>query len=227
MRKGNANASWPPSSGRCPDGWEEDSQTFNKCYIPSDQTNTGTVSPYNADGTQVPGTGFMADDYATAGLTDSTETSWHLCGSGTITSTSPTTGTLTSNDNLRYFKKDGLIAFDNLDTSTNARLPIVTYIVLDVKPQQPITATNPKPGPGTLTFKVDTSTSTSTSNQTASGSTLITMVANTANPANYYGKRLSIDFNNASYMSLCNKKDWATAVGVTWDGVSNYNQCNN
>jgi hypothetical protein len=41
----------------------------------------------------------------------------------------------------------------------------------------------------------------------------------------YYGKRISVDFSNAVFSNICNKKAWANANGVQWDGVSNYNKC--
>lgn len=32
-----------------------------------------------------------------------------------------------------------------------------------------------------------------------------------------------IKFND---VSICEKKSWANAVGISWDGVTNYNKCN-
>ena len=34
-----------------------------------------------------------------------------------------------------------------------------------------------------------------------------------------------IDFNNAGWTGMCSKKEWANMLGVVWDGVSNYNEC--
>ena len=34
-----------------------------------------------------------------------------------------------------------------------------------------------------------------------------------------------IDFNDDKWTGICSKKDWATMLGVVWDGVSNYNEC--
>lgn len=34
-----------------------------------------------------------------------------------------------------------------------------------------------------------------------------------------------IDFNDDKLTGICSKKDWANMLGVVWDGVSNYNEC--
>ena len=34
-----------------------------------------------------------------------------------------------------------------------------------------------------------------------------------------------IDFNDDKWTGICSKKDWANMLGVVWDGVSNYNEC--
>ena len=34
-----------------------------------------------------------------------------------------------------------------------------------------------------------------------------------------------IDFNDDKWTGICSKKDWVNMLGVVWDGVSNYNEC--
>ena len=34
-----------------------------------------------------------------------------------------------------------------------------------------------------------------------------------------------INFNDDKWTGICSKKDWANMLGVVWDGVSNYNEC--
>jgi hypothetical protein len=43
IRKSNTEAPWPPTAGRCPDGWTE-TETLNKCTAP-----TGTDTKLIAD----------------------------------------------------------------------------------------------------------------------------------------------------------------------------------
>jgi len=35
----------------------------------------------------------------------------------------------------------------------------------------------------------------------------------------------SVDFGNAAWTNVCDKKKWANKYGVDWDGVSNYTKC--
>jgi hypothetical protein len=45
IRKANREIKWPPTGGRCPDGWEEDAMIPGKCYMRSDMINSGNVTP--------------------------------------------------------------------------------------------------------------------------------------------------------------------------------------
>lgn len=47
------------------------------------------------------------------------------------------------------------------------------------------------------------------------------LLYNTDLTSGYAGKELS--FN--STISICDKKQWTKNCGISWDGVSNYNQC--
>ena len=42
LRKSNTEAPWPPTAGRCPDGWTE--TELNKCTVPESLKNSGLVS---------------------------------------------------------------------------------------------------------------------------------------------------------------------------------------
>lgn len=35
-----------------------------------------------------------------------------------------------------------------------------------------------------------------------------------------------INFNDPGWTGMCSKKAWANMLGLVWDGVSNYNECN-
>ncbi len=41
MRRDDSEKPWPPITGRCPDGWKEDSDKLNICYISDSRTNVG------------------------------------------------------------------------------------------------------------------------------------------------------------------------------------------
>lgn len=46
---------------------------------------------------------------------------------------------------------------------------------------------------------------------------------NVANPSGRHQHKLNADGTHAA--SVCEKKAWANKNGIIWDGVSNYNQC--
>lgn len=35
----------------------------------------------------------------------------------------------------------------------------------------------------------------------------------------------SVDFSNAHWTNICDKKKWANKFNINWDGVSNYTKC--
>jgi hypothetical protein len=43
MRRDDSDKPWPPIAGRCPDGWKEDSDKLNKCYILDSRSNVGLL----------------------------------------------------------------------------------------------------------------------------------------------------------------------------------------
>ena len=41
----------------------------------------------------------------------------------------------------------------------------------------------------------------------------------------YDSTKNSVDFSNAAWKNICDKKKWCNTYNVGWDGVSNYNKC--
>jgi hypothetical protein len=106
IRKSNQNVEWPPTGGRCPDGWEEDKDTPGKCYIPSDMVNSAKVTPESMSGVASDAKGYaFADDAYASWLNGDI---WRECGKATVSATTadPITTTLSadSKSDFNYFK---------------------------------------------------------------------------------------------------------------------------
>ena len=193
MRKANQGVEWPPTGGRCPDGWEEDVTTPGKCYIPSNMVNSGKVTP-DSTGTSgstaanaAKGYAFAADAYTTWINGDK----WRELGTARVLNTTTLNVDADSKSDFNYFK-----AGDKIRIGTVSAEYTVATVGSDSKS---LTITGTIASTGIVT---------------------------------YYGKRISVDFNNTVYKegsdegaTKCLRKTWATLNEVQWDGVSNYNKC--
>lgn len=110
IRKANREVKWPPTGGRCPDGWEEDATTPGKCYIRSDMVNSGNVTPESSGSLGVTvangekGYTFAADDYKGLG-----GDKWRECGSIESIGSDNKTLNAKGKSNFNYFNKGDLI----------------------------------------------------------------------------------------------------------------------
>jgi len=110
-------------------------------------------------------------------------------------------------------------------TATTAA-PITTTLYADTKSDFNYFKTNDK-------IKIGTDSTEYTVASVASDSKSLTITGpiSSTGTVKYYGKRILIDFNNATYKGAddkatkCLRKTWATANEIKWDGVSNYNKC--
>jgi hypothetical protein len=99
IRKSNTDAPWPPTAGRCPDGWEE--TELNKCIIPDSQNNSGLITPYENNGTLIAGYTVESDK-------------WHVCGSATK-DPSNTKIIADLGSNFDYFKPSDRIKINDVE----------------------------------------------------------------------------------------------------------------
>jgi hypothetical protein len=118
IRKSNQNVEWPPTGGRCPDGWEEHVDTPGKCYIPSDIVNSGKVTPESSLGVASDAQGYaFADDAYVSWLNGD---KWRECGKATVSATtvSPIITTLSadSKSDFKYFKPSDKIRIGTVST---------------------------------------------------------------------------------------------------------------
>ena len=250
----NANArtmEWPPNSGRCPDGWTEESD--NKCYIPTSLKNSGTVKMLAT--TPV---GYVISDVANAAFTGVSsnilwthENKWHHAGTAKITNnnseiTSTDGAVLIANngDNFNYFKEEDEIAIELMLTKTyvaGTSIIVPEYQHFKVKE---VTSNNNLVNTK-LILKRDTTNGsafggtddakpkiTKTAQDSTTGDSRFTITYDATNSdVKYYGRRVGINFNDAAYkdasnlLTKCKRKDWAKLNSVEWDGVSNYNKC--
>lgn len=183
IRKANQDVKWPPTGGRCPDGWEEDSTTAGKCYMPIDMINSGNVTL----GTPTDSYAFAADDYNKWLNGDK----WRECGTATITITNNNTTLIADNkSDFKYFKQGDKIKIGTEYTEHTVSSVTNNYTKLIIA----------------------------------------TSIASSGN-VKYFGKRISVDFNNNIYkgttdeLTKCARKTWADSNKIQWDGVSNYNKC--
>jgi hypothetical protein len=106
MRKANQGVEWPPTGGRCPDGWEEDVTTPGKCYIPSNMVNSGKVTPDSsvvssvATANATKGYTFAADAYTSWINGDK----WRECGTARVFNTTTLNVDADSKSDFNYFK---------------------------------------------------------------------------------------------------------------------------
>ena len=195
MRKANQGVEWPPTGGRCPDGWEEDVTTPGKCYVRSDMVNSGKVTPESAgtSGSTVAnatkGYVFAADTYTTWINGDK----WRELGSiSHMDSPGNTKLSADGTSNFKYFNVGDTIKIGTTESTVASKDDTVS--------------------PAILTLSVAISTTPTF-------------------PVKYYGKRISVDFNNNVYKgnddgaTKCKRKIWTDANEIQWDGVSNYNKC--
>ncbi len=189
IRKANREVTWPPTGGRCPDGWEEDATTPGKCYMRSDMVNSGKVTPESSVSSggvvanSEKGYAFAANDYKWL-----SGDKWRECGS-------------IKNINGKILYADDKSNFDYFKTGDSIKVGTFEAIVASKNDTAK-----------TLTIVADLSPLPTT-------------------PAKFYGKRISVDFDNSVYKgasdsdTICKRKTWTDANEIQWDGVSNYNKC--
>ena len=138
MRKGNQNVAWPPGGGRCPNGWTESN---NKCYIPMDGTNSGTLAaagslsnPITDNNSSVDAIAakitsdkyeFASNTFNSGDLGSTKEWSgrpaWRFCGDATIVDNAAAGAKLKAKpgSDFKYFRTNDQIAIELLsDVST-------------------------------------------------------------------------------------------------------------
>jgi hypothetical protein len=193
IRKANQDVKWPPTGGRCPDGWEEDVTTPSKCYLRSDMINSGNVTPESTGPSGVTtangAKGYAFPENYNGWLVGN---KWRECG---------------SIDRIegKILYADDKSNFSYFSAGDDIKIGSVTAVVASkddtVKPAI-LTLTNDMQAP-IVSF-----------------------------PVQYYGKRISVDFNKDKvYMGAgdestkCLRKKWANDNKIEWDGISNYNKC--
>ena len=116
----NKGIEWPPTAGRCPNEWEEDTSTLGKCYNPIGKWGGGTVSLATPNAT-----------YSNVALTFvgnrsnklfGTNNAWHHAGDAIIRNNTTNGNYPYENDgailtaktgsNFNYFKTDDIILLE-------------------------------------------------------------------------------------------------------------------
>jgi len=195
MSKSNRNVRWPPTSAICPDGWEPDTTTPGKCYTPAKPTNYGKVVMAEL------GTTNTTNGYAleTTKSTWESGDAWHFAGTASNMSADRKTIYPDSKSDFKYFRAGDLIKLVGNFNELKSIEGVVSSITAEDKTAKP---------PVRLSLTLTTA-----------------LPVDPRSQIKYYGKRMSIDFTKPVYTNICDKRKWARANKVRWDGVSNYNKC--